>query len=345
MKLVKRMICLIMLFALVCPAFGCAAANTGKNRDGKPLIGISMCSLLVERWYKDRNAFTAELSRLDADVIVQNANNDVELQAEQIDDLLDRGIDVLIVIPVSSTAFKDQLSRALRSGVKVISYERLIENLHTDAYYSFDNVRVGELLALGLLDGMAEGELVLINGDRNDHNTELYREGYMHILQPHIDSGRIRIAGDVYCADWEVEHAYNEVERLLGDNVHIDGIIATNDSLAGSAIQVLLEKGIADSVVVVGQDGDLAAYQRIVEGVQHATVYKNYTKLASAAALAAYRMSGDKPFAYSEKIDNGGEMIKYYKLSPQLVTKDNIDKVVIDGGVYTADQVYMNVVG
>ena len=338
----KRFISLFMAL-LILLLGGCVRKEANKT-DEKPLIGISMCSLLVERWYKDRVAFQEELSRLGADVIIQNANNDAELQAEQIDDLIDKGIDALIVTPIISSVIADRIERAKQQGIAVIAYERLIENTEIDAYYSFDNVRVGELLALGLLDGMQQGNIMIINGDRNDHNTTLYQNGYMNILEPHIEKGNIRIATEVYCTNWETEYAYSAVEDALSVGLRIDGIIATNDALAGAAIQVLLEKGIAGQIVVVGQDGDLAAYQQIVEGVQHATVYKQYDKLAGATALAAYRLSQGKEFSFSDTINNGVKDVKYYKLSPQLVTGENIDGTVIAAGVYTEDEVYMNVI-
>jgi len=339
----KRWICLFLTLMLLMTLCGCVTKEL-KKADDKPLIGISMCSLLVERWYKDREAFQEELSRLGADVIIQNANNDAELQAEQIDDLIDKGIDALIVTPIISSVIADRIERAKQQGIAVIAYERLIENAEVDAYYSFDNVRVGELLALGLLDGMKSGNIMIINGDRNDHNTILYKNGYMNILNPHIEKGNIRIATEVYCNNWETEYAYAALEDALGVGMKIDGIIATNDSLASAAIQVLSEKGIAGETIVVGQDGDLAAYQQIVEGVQYATVYKQYKKLAGATALAAYRLSEGKPFAFSDTIDNGKGNVKYYKLTPQLITGENIDAVVIDGGVYTKEEVYMNVI-
>ena len=336
----KKLLCMLLAVALVVV---CSCSHPKPEKNEKPLIGISMCSLLIERWYKDREALAAEFSRLGATAIIQNANNDSALQAEQIDDLISRGVDALIVIPVNYGALTEQLSRAKHQGISIIAYERLVEDVDIDAYYSFDNVRVGELLALGLLAGMDEGSIMIINGDENDFNSVLYRQGYMNILQPHLDSGRIKIVKDVSSPNWEVESAYNAVESALRTGIKIDGIIATNDSLAGAAIQVLLEKGIADSTVVVGQDGDLAAYQRIVEGVQFATVYKPYDELAECAALAAYRLSIGRPFAYTDKIDNGFSDVKYYKVGSQLVTAENIDEIVIGGGVYSEEEVYMNV--
>ncbi len=340
----KRWICILMVLMLAVSLCGCIKKET-KKADDRPLIGISMCSLLVERWYKDREAFQEELSRLGADVIVQNANNDAELQAEQIDDLIGKGIDVLIVTPIISSVIADRIERAKQQGIAVIAYERLVENTEIDAYYSFDNVQVGELLARGLVDGMKQGNIMIINGDRNDHNTTLYQRGYMNVLEPYIADGSIRIVTEAYCNNWETEHAYSALEDALSTGLKIDGILATNDALAGAAIQVLSEKGIAGSTVVVGQDGDLAAYQQIVEGTQHATVYKPYTKLASAAALAAYRLSKDSPVAYFDTINNGVQDVKYYKLDPKIITKENIDDEVIRSGVYTRDEVYMNVIG
>ena len=331
---------LILMLLVSCGRNNTDAAYTEKPR---PLVGISMCSMLVERWYIDRDILTTELKALGVDVIVQNANNNQEEQNKQIDYLINKDIDVLIIIPVSSTRCSLMVNKAKSHGIDVIAYERLVENAHIDAYYSFDNIRVGQLLAEGLLTKINSGNVMLINGDPEDNNSELYKRGYYNILQPYLTSGDIKVIETVWADNWKKEAAFDSVEGVLSSGARLDGIIAANDSLAEMAIDALSEAGLASKTAVAGQDGDLAAYQRIVEGVQVSTVYKSYQELARSAAQAAYRIIMDKPFLTNEIVNNGWGDIPSYLLEPELVTIDNIDEVIVQRGVHSKEDVYRNI--
>ena len=234
------------------------------------------------------------------------------------------------------------VDKAKNNGINVIAYERLVKNSQIDAYYSFDNIRVGQLLAEGLLTKMKSGNIMMVNGDPEDNNSKLYNQGYYDVLQPYLTSGQIKAVATIWADNWKKEEAYDSVERVLNSGVKLDGIIAANDSLAGMAIDALSEVGLAGKTVVVGQDGDLAAYQRIVEGVQVSTVYKSYQELARSAAQAAYRIIIDKPFLTNGIVNNGWGDIPSYLLEPQLVTIDNIDEIIMQGGIYPKEDIYRN---
>lgn len=318
-------------------------AKEGSGQKDRPLVGIAMCSLLTERWYKDLEALTAELGRLGADVIVQNANNQQNLQNQQIENLIEKGIDVLVVIPVSSTACRRAVAKAKDAGVRVIAYERIVLQTDIDLYISFDNINLGRQMGQGLLRHMQGVNVLLINGDREDKNSEVYKEGYMEVLQPAVDTGSIQIIGEVWAENWTKEVAYDAVESQLARGVGIHGIIAENDSLAEMAIQALSERGAVNETVVVGQDGDLGAYQRIVLGVQTATVYKDYEVLAHKAALAAYRLANDRPISTNGTINNGYGDIPCYYLDTTLITKNNIQREIIEAKVYSEEEICRNI--
>lgn len=344
MGALKRAISMLMVSLLIIAMVG--AVNTKElpsDTKGKPLIGIAMCSLLTERWYKDQEALTEELGRLGADVIVQNANNQQELQNQQIESLVEAGVDVLIVIPVSSAGCRRAIAKAKQAGVQVISYERLVLQTDIDLYISFENTNLGRQMGQGLLDYLDKGNVLLINGDEEDQNSVLYRNGYMEVLQPQIDAGNIHIAGEVWAKNWTKEVAYDTVEELFESGEQIDGIIAENDSLAEMAIQALSERDVIDQTVVVGQDGDLGAYQRIVFGVQTATIYKSYTDLARRAALAAYRLAKGQQVASNGVVDNGYGEVPCYYLNTELITQDTIQSEIIDEGVYSEEEIYRNI--
>ena len=317
-------------------------SETGGGTKGRPLVGIAMCSLLTERWYKDQEALIAELGRLGADVIVQNANNQQERQNEQIQSLVRMGIDVLIVIPVNSSGCAPAIQAAKAEGIRVIAYERMVLNTAVDLYISFDNVELGRQMGRALLSELDEGNVLLINGDEGDENSHLYRQGYMQELQSRIDQGTLRIIGEVWANNWTKETAYDAVETLLNQGEAIQGILAENDSLAEMAIQALAERGMASQTAVVGQDGDLGAYQRIVLGVQTATTYKNYEVLAHKAALAAYRLANDRYISSTGTVQTGNAESPSYYLVTKLITSENIQSEIIDQNVYSQEEVYRN---
>lgn len=342
---IKRLLGMALLSAfLVWIIAAWNAPDPESSPKSKPLIGFAMCGLFVERWFTDEEALTAELSHLGADLIVQNANNRQELQNQQIEDLIAKGIDTLIIIPVSSTGCRQAVAKAKSAGIRVIAYERLVMDTDIDLYISFDNQEVGRHMGEGLQDALPDGgQILLINGDEQDRNSALYREGYLSVLQPGIDAGRYRVIGENWSAGWTKEDAYRDVLAMLDTGTQIDGIIAENDSLAEMAVQALAEKGLLADTAVVGQDGDLAACQRIVSGMQTATVCKPYTLMAQKAALAAYRMSLGKAFSSNGSIDNGYRDIPCFLFSSQLVNSLNIESVVINGGIYGREEVYRNI--
>lgn len=346
MSVLKRVGLVMLATFLVLIGIDSTNSNTTINKRGekeRPLIGIAMCSLLAERWNKDQEALVGELGRLGADVIIQNANNQQELQNQQIESLIEKGIDVLIIIPVCSTDCRLAIGKAKAAGIKVIAYERLVLQADLDLYISFDNIILGQQMGQGLLEHMTEGNILLINGDPEDQNSEFYKTGYMKVLQPAIDEGRIQIIGEVWAENWTKEIAYEAVEAYLDKGISIQGIIAENDSLAEMAIQALSERGLISETIVIGQDGDLGAYQRIAFGVQSATIYKNYEVLAHKAALAAYRLANDCQISSNGIINNSYQDIPCYYLETNLITKDNIQSQIIDADVYSEDDIYRNI--
>jgi D-xylose transport system substrate-binding protein len=340
----KRTICMmlvILLFLCGCFHLPPKRGETGKSSEGAPLIGLSMCSLLVQRWYSDMEMITANLTELGAQVLAQNANNDYETQYKQVEYMVKKGIDVLILIATDSNRCKNIVEFAKREGVKVITYERLIKDADVDAHYSFDNIKVGELMAQCLVKKMDKGNVFFINGDKNDYNSELYRIGYLKVLQPYIENGNIQVVGDKWAENWKKELAFQYIEQALASGVKINGIVAENDSLAEMAIEALSEAGLAGELTyIVGQDGDLAACQRIVKGTQLCTVYKPYDQLTFDVSSAAYRLAAGEKLDIREEIFNGTKNIPYYRLEPTLIAKYNLRETIIEKGIYHEDDVY-----
>jgi D-xylose transport system substrate-binding protein len=321
-----------------CLALAPAALHASKER---PVIGLSLDTLKEERWQRDRDTFVAEAEKLGARVIVQAANSDNTRQVRDIESLLTRGVDVLVVVPYNGAALGRAVASANRDKVPVIAYDRLILDADIAAYLSFDNVKVGEAQARYVAERLPEGRparVVRIYGAPVDHNAKLFKQGQDNILQPLIDAGTVEVVFEDWALDWKPENAkriMNAAITRAGKN--IDAVIASNDGTAGGAIQALLEEGLAGKVLVTGQDADLAACQRIQRGTQTMTIYKPLKNLAaSAARLAVATARGEVPSS-STTLHNGRKDVPAFLEPVIAVDKDNLLQTVVADGFHPAE--------
>ena len=310
----------------------------------KPLIGLSMDTLKEERWQGDRDLFVARAKELGADVLVQSANSDDTRQISDVQALISRRVDVLVIVPHNGGAMAKAVNMAHDAGIPVLAYDRLITDCDLDLYLTFDNVKVGELQAQFLVDRLPKDgkkKIVRILGAKTDNNALLFKKGQDNVLTPLINSGLIEIVHEDWTQDWKPENAKkiaNAAITKAGSN--FDAILAANDGTAGGAIQALSEEGLAGRILVTGQDAELSACQRIVNGTQAMTIYKPLTQLAKQAAEAATKMARGKPVVALSKIDNGKTDVPSILLDVVVVTKDNMVDTVIKDGFHTAAEVY-----
>ncbi len=313
--------------------------NNEDEEDDMIKVGFSLGTLKEERWIRDRDILMAKVKELGGDIIVQNANNDDQDQLKQVSYLLEQDIDVLIIVPNDLEKAANAVDLAKKEGVKVISYDRLVLNSDIDVYLSFDNVKVGELMASHIISKIATGSILIINGAQSDYNTKMIKEGYDKILYSHIEKGEVTIINEEWAPNWMKEYAFNVVDNYL-QKVTIDAIIAGNDGLAEGTIEALSEYRMAGKSIVVGQDADLAACQRIVEGTQDMTVYKPIEKLADIAAELAIKLAKGEDLEIEKTMYNGKKDVPYYALDPIAVTKENIDATIIKDGFHMRNAVY-----
>ncbi len=321
-----------------------AAATGGARKPGAIRIGFSMDTLKEERWQRDRDLFVARAQELGAEVLVQAANGDDALQTAQAENLLTQGVDVLVVAPHNAEVAASIVDSAKRQGVPVLSYDRLIRNSDVDLYISFDNVKVGEAQARYLLDRAPRGNYVLIGGSPTDNNARMFRAGQMNILQPAIDRGEIRIAADQWAREWLASEALKHTENALTQTKNdIVAVVASNDGVAGGAVQALGEQRLAGKVFVSGQDAELAALQRILGGTQSMTVYKPVARLALRAAEAAISLALGEKVAAPVTVNNGKKDVPSVLLDSITVDRNNVVDTVIKDGYLKMEDVFRNV--
>lgn len=310
--------------------------------ENKIRIGFSLGTLKEERWIKDRDILMAKVKELGAEIIVQNANNDDHDQLKQVKYLLEQDIDVLIIVPNDNKKAATAVELAKKQGVKVISYDRLVFDANVDVYVSFDNVAVGQLMAQWVVENMQGKNLLIINGAETDYNTQMIKAGYDRVLSERLAEGSLHLVAEKWAPNWMKEYAYQVTDELLQSQVKIDGVIAGNDSLAEGVIEVLSERRLAGETIVVGQDADLAACQRVVEGVQLMTVYKPIEKLADLTAHLAIEMAKGASINFQDTIYDGKYFVPYYALEPIPVDMHNMEETIIKDGFHMRDKVYRN---
>lgn len=341
-----RTLTTLALLAALMLGFGCSKTDstpatatdaTSTAGDDTITIGLSFDSLLVERWQKDRDIFIAEADKLGAECIFLSADGDAKKQNEQCDILLSQGVDVLVIIPKSATAAARAVEQANAQGVPVLSYDRLILNADVDVYLSFDNERVGQMQGEYLVN-QRQGNYFLLGGSPDDNNAKMFRAGQMKAIQPLVESGEITIIGDNWADGWSPKKAREITENLLvtaGED--IDVIVASNDGTAGGVIQALKAQGLDGNVLVSGQDADLQACRRILDGTQTMTVYKPLHKLAARGAEIAVQLANGEPVETQTTIANGKKDVPSVLLEPISLDKDNLVDVLTADGYYTKD--------
>ncbi len=332
MKLSTILSSTILAAAVALPMAAQASAD-------KPVLGFSIDDLRVERWARDRDYFIAAAKELGAEVIVTSADANEQKQVNQVENLISQKVDAIAIVPMNSQVFGEVIDEAHKAGIKIVSYDRLILNADEDAYISFDNERVGYLQAEAVLKVVPEGNYYMLGGAPTDNNAKLLRAGQEKALQAAVDAGKVKIIGSQWVKEWSPTEALSIMENALtAANNNIDAVVASNDGTAGGAIQALAAQGLAGKVAISGQDADLAAIKRVIEGTQTVTVYKPLQLIASEAAKLSIKLVKGEPVEYSAKLDNGMKEVDSVLLTPIPLTKDNVMKVVEDG-FYTKEQV------
>jgi D-xylose transport system substrate-binding protein len=309
-------------------------------QDAKIKIGFSIEAMNGERWQTDLDSFKARARQLGAEVISADAGGDDDRQFKQVKDMIAAGINVLVLLPRDTTTASRMVDAAKSANVKVISYDRLVLNSDVDLYISFDRAAIGRMQAEYLIRGAPKGNYVLIAGSPNDEGAKTLHDAQMNVLRPQIDRGEIKVIADGYTKDWLPSEAYLfTLKAIDSSNGNIAAVLASNDGLAGGAIQALTEHSLAGKVLVSGQDADLVAVIGVAQGTQTMTVYKPVTNEAVRAAEEAVRLAkGEKPQA-DGTISNGKIKVPTILLKPVLVTKDNIKTTVVKDGFQKLDSI------
>lgn len=326
----------LLLTVVAALTFATSALASKEN----PVIGLSLDTTKEERWQRDRDTFVAKVESLGGKVIVQSANGDDTRQVRDIESLISRGVDVIVIVPHNGEALTRAVKSAKEAKIPVIAYDRLIMNCDIDLYLTFDNVKVGELQAKYVADRLPQGRaarVVRVFGAPTDNNAKLFKQGQDNVILPLVKSGKVELVFEDWALDWKPENAKKIVNAAITKNgKNIDAIIASADSVAGGVVQALREEGLAGKVIVTGQDADLAACRRILAGQQTMTIYKPLKKLADYAAIAAIDLAKGNKIAATATLDNGFKKVPAVFQDVISVDKTNLDSTVVADGFQKA---------
>lgn len=288
----------------------------------------------------DRPYFEQRINELgDYEVLYSNADQDAAKQQSQAEAALASGVSVLVLDPVDSAAAVSIVTAANAQGVPVISYDRLVGGGRLDFYVSFDNQRVGELQGAALIEKLdadgATGGILVLNGSPTDGNAILFKEGAHSV----IDSSGYSILAEFDTPDWSPDKAQEwvagQITQFAGKNGGISGVYAANDGTAGGAIAALKAANVSPLPVVIGQDAELAAIQRIVAGDQYMTIYKAMRAQAELAAEVAVALATGQPVTGETEMNGTPTTL----LPIVVVTIDNIMDTVVADGLYTVAEI------
>lgn len=317
-----------------------AEKKTSTTIAKKITIGFSIDTLAIERWQRDLDIFINTAKELGADVIVQNAGNSVEEQNRQLLYLLEKNVDVIVVLPKDADSITESVQKIRSKGIPVISYDRLALNADISLYLTIDSERVGECMANGLRKKTNGNNWFLILGPEEDYNMTLIKEGIYKILK----NTPVNISHIFYTDGWNYDLSYQEMVRLISKEQIPDAIVCGNDAVASSVIQAISRYYPDVHIPICGQDADISACQYIVQGKQDYTVYKPITRLAELAAeFAVYLARGEDITQKNYRIktiNNGFGDIPAIWLEPVLVDNENIDDVIIRSGFHTENSIY-----
>ncbi|GAB2452985.1 multiple monosaccharide ABC transporter substrate-binding protein [Xylanimonas ulmi] len=341
------------------------AGGDGSAAPGDTLIGIAMPTRSLERWNNDGAHLEGLLQDAGFQTSLQFADNQVNQQISQIQNMINDGADVLVIASIDGTALGPVLQQAADAGIPVLAYDRLInETENVDYYATFDNELVGQLQGefivdqLGLKDGAGPFNIELFAGSPDDNNARFFFKGAFDVLQPFLENGQLVSPSGKVPANldgwtqigiqgWSSATAQSEMENRLNsfytDGKRVDVVLSPNDSLALGITQALLGAGYTagDFPILTGQDGDVANVQSIIDGTQSMTVWKDTRTLGTQVARMVEQIVNGEEVEVNdtESYDNGVKIVPAFLLRPEVVVRDQIQEKLIDSGFLAPDAV------
>ncbi|MDA7026461.1 sugar ABC transporter substrate-binding protein [Bacillus sp. CLL-7-23] len=348
--------CLLIISLLLCFMVSACSGNQAGGGKDKGYVGISMPTKSSERWVYDGKYMVKEFEKLGFKTDLQYAEDVVENQVAQIENMITKGVNVLVIASIDGEALTDVLKKAHKQDIKVISYDRLLMNSdYVDYYATFDNYKVGKLQGsyiedkLGLKNKKGPSNIELFAGSPDDNNAHYFFDGAMSVLKPYINSGKLKVLSKQTSFEqgatlrWDGATAQARMDNLLSAHytkAKLDAVLSPFDGISIGVISSLKGAGYGTDKkplpIITGQDAELASVKSIIKGEQTATIFKDTRKLAKKAVeMTTSVLKGEKAEVNDTKTyDNGKKVVPSYLLEPVIVDKKNYEKVLVESGYY-----------
>jgi len=371
-KLLGILLCIMMLASLLSACGTKEKADTGSSTGAKTdsssetqtadkgkTVGVCMPTKDLQRWNQDGENMKKELEKAGYKVDLQYANNEIATQVSQIENMITSGVDVLVIASIDGGSLGTVLADAKKQGIPVIAYDRLIMETDAVSYYAtFDNYKVGQIQgkyiveALDLENQSGPFNIELFAGSPDDNNARFFFGGAMDVLQPYIDSGKLKVVSgqtafeEVATLNWSSEAAQSRMENLItayySDGTPLHVVYSSNDSCAIGITNALVNAGFTKDnfPIITGQDCDIANMKNIIAGLQSMSIFKDTRTLAAKVVeMVEAIMSGKEvPVNDTKTYDNGTGIIPTYLCDPVFADINNYKELLIDSGYYTEDQ-------
>lgn len=369
----KILIATLAAGAMVVSLAACSQGGSGGEGDGAgggALVGVAMPTKSSERWIQDGNAVKEQLEAEGYKVDLQYAEDDIPTQVSQIENMITKGAEALIIASIDGTTLTQVLQDAADAEIPVIAYDRLIRDTENVSYYaSFDNYKVGVQQANSVLNGLGlvdlEGAPVdgapagpfnieLFAGSPDDNNATFFWEGAQDTLKPFIDEGTLVVKSGQTSFEqaatlrWDGETAQKRMENILtssySDGTVVNAVLSPYDGISRGIISALTDAGYSvgdEWPIISGQDAELDSVKAINSGEQYATIFKDTRKLATAAVEMTIAVLNDEEpeVNNTEDYDNGKFVVPSFLLESQIVVKDNINEVLVESGYWTEEEI------
>jgi len=352
MKLTKVLGTVLCSAMLLVSFAGCAAGGSGKDK-----VGVSMPTKDLQRWNQDGDYMKQELEKAGYEVDLQYAANDVATQLSQVENMINSGCKVLVIAAIEGSSLGEALDMAEAKNIPVIAYDRLLMESDTVDYYAtFDNYMVGTIQGqfieeqLDLKNAAGPFNLEITAGDPGDNNALFFYQGAMDVLNPYIEEGKLVVVSgqtefsDVATASWKTENSQARAETILSsfyaDGTNVDAWLCSNDSTALGVANALAANYTGNYPIITGQDCDIANVKNMLDGKQSMSVFKDTRTLAAQVVkMVGQILKGETVDVNdTETYDNGKKVVPSYLCEPVFADAGNYEKILIDSGYYTADQ-------
>ncbi len=331
-------------------------AVTDEAEDSRKLIGVAMPTKDLQRWNQDGANMKAELKAAGYKVELRYANNEIDTQISQIETMISNGCNLLVLAPVDGESLEAPLLQAKEAKIPVIAYDRLLMNSDAVSYYAtFDSYTIGEeqgeaiVEALDLEHEAGPFHMEIFAGDSGDNNARFFYGGAMDVLQPYIDEGKIVVQSkqttfeEAATANWSTKAARKRMETIISDyysdQTVLDAVLCSNDSVSLGVQNALAASYTGEYPFVTGQDCDAANVKNLAAGKQGMDIFKDTRELAAAVVgMVDAIMNGEEVEVNdTESYDNGSCIIPTYLCESKVCTADNYEKLLLDSGYYTKD--------